>query len=428
MKKVLIITYYWPPAGGPGVQRWLKFVKYLPENDIEPIVYVPQNPHYPLKDESLLAEVPENLKLLKKRIFEPYSFAKAFSGKKTEKISSGIIPEVRKQGFLEKLMLFIRGNFFIPDARKFWIKPSVRFLEPIIKEHGIDTVITTGPPHSMHLIGLQLKRDLNISWIADFRDPWTQIGYHKELKLTASSQRKHERLEKEVLETADQIITTSFLTKEEFSKKTDVPVEVITNGYDYEKVEIRPLDEKFTLAHIGSLLSGRNPQHLWSALQELIIEDPDFEEDFRLHLIGAVGEPVLSSIRNAGLEDHLMLKNYVSHKEALQLQRSSQLLLLIEIDSEETRGIIPGKLFEYMVSNRPILAVGPPNSDVEKIIKSSNTGNYFLYQEKEQIKTFLKEKYNGFKNTGLRSHPIGLQQYSRKSLTGKLAAVITKQN
>ena len=424
MKKVLIVTYYWPPAGGPGVQRWLKFVKYLPENGIEPIVYTPKNPHYPLKDTSLEAEIPSEIKVLKNAIFEPYAVAGMLSKKDTEKISSGIIPKEQKQGFLQKFMLFIRGNFFIPDGRKFWIKPSVKYLSSYLKENDIDTVITTGPPHSMHLIGLELKKALGVKWLADFRDPWTQIGYHSKLKLLPASRKKHEELEKAVLLSADKIITTSFTTKAEFLSKTNRPVEVITNGYDVEKVEKLPMDEKFSISHIGSLLSGRNPENLWQAISELIAKNEDFAKDFQLKLVGAVGDQVLESIQKWHLEEWLVLKNYVSHSEALQLQRSSQLLLLIEIDSEETKGIIPGKLFEYMVSERPILAVGPVDADIEKIIRETNTGSYFLYPQKGEIKAYILEKYELFKKGELRSYPIGLQQYSRSALAKRLANLI----
>ena len=427
MKKVLIVTYYWPPAGGPGVQRWLKFVKYLPESNIEPIVYIPANPHYPLKDPGLEQEVPKNLKLLKNGIFEPYSFAGFFSKKNTQKISSGIIPEKEQQGLLQKLFLFIRGNFFIPDARKFWVKPSVKLLSSYLQKNDIDTIITTGPPHSLHLIGLQLKTKLNLKWIADFRDPWTQIGYHKQLKLTKRSQHKHQRLELEVLQSADHIITTSFTTKAEFERKTSKPITVITNGYDYEKVAAVALDKEFSLSHIGSLLSGRNPENLWKALQELTVENVNFAKDFQLKLVGAVGEPVLESIKRFNLEKYCSLKGYVSHSEALEIQRSSQILLLVEIDSEETRGIIPGKLFEYMVSQRPILAVGPEKADIEKIVRETNSGSYFYYSEKDKIKQFLLEKYNGYLQGQLGSHPIGLQKYSRKNLTMQLAEVIRNQ-
>ena len=424
MKKVLIVTYYWPPAGGPGVQRWLKFVKYLPDFDIFPVVYVPKNAHYPLKDKGLEQEIPANTKVLKKYIFEPYSFAGLLSKKNTEKISSGIIPEKGKQSYLQKILLFIRGNFFIPDARKFWVRPSVKYLLSYLQKNEIETIITTGPPHSLHLIGLQLKEKFDVNWIADFRDPWTQIGYHKELKLTDSSKKKHKELELNVLQKADHIITTSFTTKEEFQKKTSKPVSVITNGYDYENVAAVTLDKKFSLSHIGSLLSGRNPENLWKALQELVVENASFAEDFKLRLVGAVGEPVLESIKKFKLGKYCTLEGYVSHSEALEIQKSSQILLLIEINSEETRGIIPGKLFEYMVSRRPILAVGPEKADIEKIMRESNSGTYFYYSEKQKIKQFLLEKYRDYQKGKLKSHPIGLQKYSRKNLTRQLAEVI----
>lgn len=427
MQKVLIVTYYWPPAGGPGVQRWLKFVKYLPEFGIEPIVYIPKNPHYPLKDIDLEQEVPMNLKVLKNAIFEPYAFASLLSRKNTERISSGIIPERNKQGWLQKLLLFIRGNFFIPDARKFWVKPSVKYLSSYLEENEIDTVITTGPPHSLHLIGLELKQKMKLTWIADFRDPWTQIGYHNELKLTPKSQEKHRELELRVLKGADHLVTTSFTTKKEFEGKISTPISVITNGYDYEKVRAVEPDKVFSLSHIGSLLSGRNPEQLWEAIRELLMENADFAEDFQLKLVGTVGEPVLESIQKNDLEGHCKIVGYVSHREALEIQRSSQLLLLIEINSEETRGIIPGKLFEYMVSQRPILAIGPEGSDVQKIIRETNTGSYFYYNGKEEIKQLLLEKYRAYKNNELASHPIGLQKYSRKNLTQQLSKIIQSQ-
>ena len=263
MKKVLIITYYFPPAGGPGVQRWLKFVKYLPEFGIQPIVYVPQNPTYPILDNALVLEIPKDTIIIRKRIWEPYQLASLFSKGKTAKISSGIIPNKNKQSFLEKVFLWIRGNLFIPDARVLWVKPSVSFLEKYIARNGIDTIITTGPPHSLHLIGLQLQAKIAIRWIADFRDPWTTIGYHKSLRLSASAAKKHKDMERQVLNSANMILVTSKTTKATFSALTSKQIEVITNGYDDEKISKPDLDAKFSLAHIGSFLSDRNPEILW---------------------------------------------------------------------------------------------------------------------------------------------------------------------
>jgi galactitol-specific phosphotransferase system IIB component len=308
MQKVLIITYYWPPAGGPGVQRWLKFMKYLRDFEVEPIVYVPENPHYHIIDKSFEAEIPSGITIVKQPIKEPYQLAGIFSKKESKTISSGIIKDEKQQGFLQKMMLWVRGNLFIPDARMLWVKPSVRFLSAYLKENTIETIITTGPPHSLHLIGKQLKENLKLNWIADFRDPWTKIGYHQKLKLTKASQQKHLRLEREVLETADHILTTSFTTKKDFSKITKKPISVITNGFDDDEVEEVVLAEKFRLSHIGSLLSERNPLELWRALQELIAEKEDFAKDLELVFAGKVSESVVSSIKEHHLGNYLIEK------------------------------------------------------------------------------------------------------------------------
>ncbi|OIQ18672.1 MAG: glycosyl transferase family 1 [Flavobacterium sp. MedPE-SWcel] len=424
MKKVLIITYYWPPAGGPGVQRWLKFVKYLPEHNIEPIVYIPENPTYPLIDENLVNEVDDKVTILKHKITEPYNWASIFSKNGTKKISSGIIPNKKKQSIVQRLMLWVRGNLFIPDARVLWVKPSISYLSSYIKEHNIDTIITTGPPHSVHLIGLGLKQQLGVKWFADFRDPWTTIGYHKELKLSDSAANKHKELEVEVLNTADTIIVTSPTTKVEFEVITKQPVTVITNGYDVEKVGKQPLDEKFTLAHIGSFLSERNPKVLWQAITELIAEDVAFKNVFQLKLIGAVSQEVLTTLKEFKLNDYINNLGYISHTEALIEQRKSQVLLLVEIDSKDTKCIIPGKLFEYMVSERPILAIGPKDADLATIIKSTNTGVFSTYDEKERIKETILGYFKQYQERNLTTHAIGLQQYSRKNLTSQLATLL----
>ncbi len=424
MKKILIISYYFPPAGGPGVQRWLKFVKYLPDFGIQPIVYIPENPTYPIVDENLVSEIPENVTIIKHKIFEPYQIASIFSSKKTKKISSGIIPNAKKQTVLERFLLWIRGNLFIPDARFFWVKPSVKYLTKYITDNQIDTIITTGPPHSLHLIGLELKQRLGIKWFADFRDPWTTIGYHKALKLSEYAAKKHKNLEYKVLNSADTIIVTSKTTKTEFEAITNKPIVVITNGFDVENTEKQPLDSKFSLAHIGSFLSQRNPKNLWECLSELLIENQGFKDNFELKLIGAVSEEVLKTITAFGLKKYLNNLGYLSHKEAVEHQKKSQVLLLIEIDSQETMSIIPGKLFEYMVSSRPIIAIGPQDSDFAEIITTTNTGVFFNYTEKNKLKALILDYYNQYLQGKLQANGVGIEQYSRRNLTEKLSFLI----
>ena len=425
-KKLLIITYYWPPAGGPGVQRWLKFVKYLPEFDIQPIVYVPENPTYPIVDAHLETEVSDKAIILKNKIFEPYQLASFLSKNKTKKISSGIIPNQKKQSFLEKLMLWVRGNLFIPDARIFWVKPSVAYLEKYIRENEIDMIVTSGPPHSLHLIGLELKQKLNLKWLADFRDPWTTIGYHKSLRLSNYAAKRHKQLEYQVLNSADTIIVTSKTTKSEFQAITSKPISVITNGFDVEKVEKQTLDIKFSLAHIGSFLSERNPLILWESLVELLQEIPDFKSHLEIKLMGAVSQEVLETISQFGLNSYLNNLGYVSHAVAVEHQRKSQVLLLIEINSEDTKSIIPGKLFEYMVSERPIVAIGPKDSDFAEIITNTNTGVFFDYSEKARLKQTILDYYTQFLEGKLQSNGVGLQHYSRKNLTKQLVELINQ--
>jgi galactitol-specific phosphotransferase system IIB component len=427
--KILIITYYWPPAGGPGVQRWLKFVKYLPDFGFQPIVYIPENPSYPIIDEKLLSEVSKETIILRNKIVEPYQWASFLSKNKTKKISSGIIPNIRKQSVLEQLLLWIRGNIFIPDARVLWVKPSVKYLEKYLSENGITTIITSGPPHSLHLIGLELKKKLNVKWVADFRDPWTTIGYHKEMKLSEYAANKHKQLEFKVLNTADLILVTSPSTRAEFKKITSKPIEVITNGYDEEKIGNQIVDKKFSLAHIGSFLSERNPRILWESISELIRENQLFASHFQLKLIGAVSQEVLDAIALFQLQNYVVNLGYISHDEAIAHQKKSQVLLLIEINSEDTKSIIPGKLFEYMVSERPIIGIGPKGSDFAEIITDTNTGIFVDYSEKDKLKSYIANYFSLFLEGNLKSSAVGLQKYSRKNLTEKLATFLNrKQN
>lgn len=410
-------------CGGPGVQRWLKFVKYFRDFEIEPVVYIPENPNYPLVDNRFSSEVSKDIEILKHPIKEPYRFANILSKKKTKAISSGIISE-KEPSAIENLMLYIRGNFFIPDARVGWVKPSVQFLSDYLQNNDIDVVITTGPPHSLHLIGMELKKKLNIKWIADFRDPWTTIHYHKSLKLSKSSEKKHKQLESKVLNSADVIVVTSPTTKKEFKSITNQPIHVITNGYDVsEEIQVS-LDKEFSISHIGSLLSGRNPEVLWQVLKELTDENTSFSSDLKLKFAGAVSDEVKLSLAKYKLLEKAEFLGYVSHTEALKLQRQSQLLLLVEIDREETRAIIPGKLFEYLAACRPIVALGPEQSDIEAILVDTQSGDFFDYHQKETLKTNILQHYGDYQKGELNVHSKGIKKYSRRELTRQMATLI----
>ncbi|MBA5629800.1 glycosyltransferase family 4 protein [Moheibacter lacus] len=427
LKRVLIITYYWPPAGGPGVQRWLKFAKYLPEFGIEPIIYTPENPSYPIIDESLLKEFSPDLKVVKTKIWEPYQIAEKLNPKSKD-YKAGHFEKPKNQSFLTKLSVFIRGNFFIPDARQYWVKPSVRFLRKYLKENEIDTVVTTGPPHSLHLIGLKLKQfDSNLKWLADFRDPWTQISYHSELKLTRFAQKSHEIMELKVLQNADAVIATSFTDGENYQKLGAKRVEVITNGFeesDFRSTIYEVRSTKFKITYSGGLEIARNPDNLWKVLGELKSENSEFAEDLELEFVGNLSQEVENSIQKYNLINNLIKVGYVSHKESIIKIKNTDLLLLTNFPDEKSKGIIPGKLFEYMATGNPILAIGPEQGDVQRIIEETQSGKYFLHSDYLELKDFIQEIFEK-KKTGNYNYSVqNVENFSRERLTLKLSKLI----
>ena len=427
MKKILIITYYWPPAGGPGVQRWLKFTKYLPEFGYESHVYIPENPSYPIIDETLAKDINPKVKIVKNKIWEPYQLAEKLNPK-NKAYKSGHFEKKESQSFMSKLSVFIRGNFFIPDARKFWINPSIEFIQDYIQKENIDTIVTSGPPHSLHLIGLGLKKsNPNLRWIADFRDPWTQISYHKELKLTSWAAKKHEDLEHEVMSKANLVLATSYTDGDNFKKIGAKRVEVITNGFEEVKQEIEKDKEYFHITYSGGLEMLRNPLSLWKAINDLSKSNSSFKNDLKLNFYGSLADDVKQTIVDEGLNSNLVVHGYVSHQESLDAINKANVLLLTNFDNVASKGIIPGKLFEYMATGNPILAVGPNDADVEKILLKTKAGEYFNHQEVEKIKSTILNIYNQWlvnPKSKFMTNENEVQQFNRKNLTKKLAEII----
>jgi glycosyltransferase involved in cell wall biosynthesis len=427
--KVLIVTYYWPPAGGPGVQRWLKFSKYLPEFGILPIIYTPENPSYPMIDETLEKEISEELEIIKKPIWEPYQIAEKINPS-NRKFKAGQFGSSQKKSLLSRLSIFIRGNFFIPDARKFWVKPSVRFLKKYLEENNISTIITTGPPHSMHLIGLKLKKkNPELRWLSDFRDPWTQISYHSDLNLTKKSQEKHLKLEAEVIQKADLVLATSFTDAKNFQMIGAKRVEVITNGFEPQDFRVgKILSSKFKLTYSGGLEEARNPLILWEVLKDLVHENAEFASNLELVFYGNLSQEVHQSIRENGLESYLNLKGYVSHLESIQGIKNADLLFLTNFNEEKSRGIIPGKVFEYMATGNPILAIGPEQGDVEKILKETQSGKYFSHYDVEGIKVYLLKIYEEWEKGEIKAPTPKTDYFSRRNLSQKLADILKEQS
>lgn len=428
-KKILVITYYWPPAGGPGVQRWLKFAKYLPEFGWRPTVFIPENPSYPITDKTLEKEVAEDLDIIKTKIWEPHHLAEKFN-KSNQKFKAGQFDVGKNQSWKSKLSIWVRGNFFIPDARVFWVKPSVKFLKNYLKENHYDALVTTGPPHSLHLIGLELKKEFpNLKWIADFRDPWTEISYYQHLKLSKRSDKKHRFLEEKVFKTAEITLATSYTDAENFRKKGANAV-CITNGFDAEvgsqKSEVRSLGlaRKLTLSYVGVLEQLRNPEILWNVLEELINENEDFKNNFVLKFVGRIDDKILSEIENSNLKNSVENLGYLSHSESNFEMQNADLLLITNFPNESSRGIIPGKLFEYLATGNSIISFGPKDADVAKILEKTNAGKHFSYTEKTELKNYLSALFELWKNGALKSISENIEEFSRRNLTKKLAEIL----
>ena len=422
MKKALIITYYWPPAGGSGVQRWLKFVKYFRDFGIEPVVYTVENPNYPIVDESLAKDIPEGIEILKQPIWEPNNLLVFFGKKKTE--SAGFINP--NPSLFGKILQYIRANYFIPDARKFWVKPSTSYLKKYLKSNKIDVVITTGPPHSMHLIGLNLKKELNIKWIADFRDPWTEIDYFQQLPLTKKAIEKHFSLEKEVLKNADTVLVVGKTMGEKFSKFNSKVI-TVTNGFDEELTnDFVVLDPKFTITHVGLMNADRNPKILWEVLSEIVAENKEFEAAFELKLIGKVDASVLADISTFRLSKNVEIIDYVAHNKVLEFQQKSQVLLLIVNNVPSAKGILTGKIFEYLMAKRPVLAIAPIDGDLAEIIKETNAGLVVDFEDKDVLKDAILDLYRKFIKGNLSVNSKNIAQFHRKELTKKVAELIYK--
>ena len=419
--KVLIITYYWPPAGGSGVQRWLKFVKYLQEFGIEPVVYTVENARYLKQDTSLLNEVPKNTTILRHPIWEP---TKLLFWKKKKQQDKGI-SNISKGGLLS----FIRGNFFIPDPKVFWVKPSVNYLQNYLEHTTIDAIISTGPPHSMHLIAKKIHQKNDVKWVADFRDPWSDLYYNEDFKQLGFAKKKSRKLEEEVLKNADCILTVSATLKQEFLQ-TAKRVEVLTNGFDDEFLDSNDtaLDSKFSISYIGLLPKQSNPKLLFKVLKALCDEDAAFKNDLELNFVGDISAEIKVAIEANTLAGNTNFVGYISHQKAIAYQNKSQVLLLLIPNVKNNKGILTGKLFEYLKAKRPILAIGPEEGDLATILKETSAGVIVGFDAEEKLKLQLLTLYKKYKEENLEISTANIEKYHRKELTKKLAFILKSLN
>ncbi|MCO5260598.1 MAG: glycosyl transferase family 1 [Crocinitomicaceae bacterium] len=418
--KALLITYYWPPAGGPGVHRWLRFSNYFKENNWDLVVYCPKDAAWPIIDQELIHEIPQNIEVIHQPIFEPQKYIQ----KKTGFTGGAGLGTTKNKSFFKQFIIWIRGNLFIPDARRFWIKPSARFLTKYLTEHPeITHIISTGPPHSMHLIGKKLKQQFPyIKWVADFRDPWTEIDFYSELNIGKWADKQQKKLEKTVLTNADLVLAIGDDCAKGLERIGGRKVEIITNGYQFPDFDPykEQLDTKFTISHFGSMAPSRNPTELWEALRQLLDELPELKNYLQIQLFGSVDFSIIESINLAGLSDFFTGVQQLSHAESIQHQRKSQVLLLVANKAVNSKGILTGKFFEYLGAKRPMLVIGELESDLEKIVTVTQSGYFVDYTNVEKAKISIKECFSKFSLQQLYVNSKNTEQFHSSTLTKKM--------
>lgn len=427
-QKILVVTYYWPPSGGSGVQRWLKFVKYLPDFGWKPYVCTPDNPALVQRDESLLADVSPEAEIIRLPIWEPYNiFFKLSGGGKDSVVKPSELSLQKKKTFFQKTASWIRGNFFIPDPKIFWVRPTVKFLHQYLKEHKINNVITTGPPHSVHLIGLGLKKkNPALNWIADFRDPWSEWSFLDSFNMMSIVKARHRRLERKVLTKADHVLTITPYYVGRFGKLSKRSVELIPNGYDHEdfkNIEYK-IPKQFTIRHVGIVYDMADPQPLIDALEILLNKIPALSTELVVEFVGEVNATFRQALQCSKAGEVVHFREPVPHKELMTLYGETSVLLLNLNGYKHAEGLLPGKLFEYIATGLPVLGIGPVEGNAAALLKSSGAGVMFGKDQAESIATFIHEAYLRWKKSEPARTVNDNIAYSRKSLAGKIAALL----
>ncbi len=426
--KVIIVSYYWPPSGGSGVQRWMYFAKHLVENGIEPIVVTinPENAAYSTFDNSLVKQV-EHIETHHTsggfQILKLYSLLK--SGNTKKQIPVGDIGDKKKSSF-DKLSAYIRANYFIPDARVGWNKKAIPEVEKIIKKEKIDFIITTGPPHSTHLIGLEIKNKYNIKWVADFRDPWTEVYYNNLFKRTKKADLKDKTLEKTVLNSADIVLTVGPSMRKMLADKlpsNESKVHAILNGFDKEKLSL--IEGKrypeFTIAHIGIWTLQQANTEIVSALKLITSENKDWK--IRFVLVGNIHPEIIQNLENI---PNLIVDNRgkVSHQEALQEMMNADLLLNCQADIPNSKLIISGKHMEYLATGNNMIVIGNKEGDAAELMKGKEKARMISPKDVEELKNSIIHFYNQERKTPV--YNVEMNQYNRKSTAKELAELLVK--
>ncbi|MCO5232152.1 MAG: glycosyltransferase [Chitinophagales bacterium] len=433
-KKVLIIGYYWPPSGGIGIFRNLKFVKYLREFGWEPIMLTALNPSYPFIDNSQLEEIPDGITVLKSKIWEPLDLFKKFSGrKKTDSLQSITAITSNQKSWIDELGIWIRGNFFVPDARVGWVRPSVKFLSQYLKEHHIDVIMASGPPHSALLIGMEVAKKFNIPFLADFQDPWTQVDYYKQMKIGKWADRKHRRLEQAVFNTANKITIVSPSWKRDLESIGAQNVSVLYLGFDEaDFLDFRKQSSGyFKIFHAGLLGKDRNLSSFFGVIRRILDKYPEYKDILRLEFAGEVDYSNKMLVNDFQLNEITTFYGLISRKEVLKHYEESNLLLLPINQAENEQGRIPGKLFECMRTYTPMLVFGPNNSDVKNIVESKGLGASVQYEGEENVmENYILSHIQQFleKSDMKEDKRINIDEFSNFQITKQLAFYLDELN
>ena len=418
-KKVLIISYYWPPSGGSGVQRWVYFVKYLKRLGWNPYVITVEETKasYPVLDFELLEEV-KDIKVIKTDTKEPLKlYSRIMTGSSNKGIPQGA---VSKKGWFSKMAAFIRGNFFIPDARKGWNTFAKSEAENLIRKEGIQKVITTGPPHSTHLVGWQLKAQFDIQWWADFRDPWINIFYNRDLYRTAWAHRKDARWEKKVLQTADGILTTlgGNLVSKLQAKAAGQTFHVLPNGFDAPLMASVPKTaiKSFHVVYTGILTENQDYLPVIEVLNQFADQHP-----IRLSLAGNITASLIQKIKKNAPKIEVIYKGYLTHKSAIALMKSGDLLLNFIFKGAD-RDMISGKLLEYLASEVPVLSIGNPKSEAGRLLDECSLAQMIDSKSSIAIQKFIGLMIQ--KKDNAKNQWEGIERWSRENITAALNDIL----
>ncbi len=425
-KRVLIITYNWPPSGGVSLLRSLKITKYLRNFGWEPVVYTAKDASYPYYDEWNFKDIPEGIEILKQPILEPFDIFKKLSGRKKEDSLNNVVHVRTKKSFIDNFAVWVRGNFFIPDARSLWVKPSVKYLVKYLKENPVDAIFSDGPPHTNTWIAYQVAQKTNTPWLMDFQDPWTQVDYYPLLKIGKRADRRHKEMEQLCLKRANKTTIASPSWKEDLESIGAHHVDVIYYGYDeedFQGLKETPSNE-FVISHAGLLGYDRSPDALIQALKKLLKKYPELQNVLKIKLAGQVDFSIKTLFSDAGLDANVEYLGMVSRNEALTLMLNSQILLLPLNKAANAKGRLPGKIYEYLRARNQILAFGPLDSDASKIIEDTASGVTYTYEDEDGSYSFVESKFLLWKKGELNKTTANIKFYSNLNQTGIIAGYL----